>query len=228
MVKNPKVALLALGIAVLLAFAGLTTLLLSEAADKTESDSMIRVACVGDSITEGSGYPDNLQIMLGPEYDVGNFGVSGSTVSLNSERPYMNAPARAASKAFQPSIVVIMLGTNDAQASGQFDGDFSEDYKTLISDYQALLSEPEIWLVKPPPIFENQLNLSDASLEQGIIPQIEEVADELDLPVIDVYSIMASYPEYFMDGVHPSSEGASVIANQIIQAIISNSTSSPF
>ena len=225
MVKNAKVALLALGVAILLAFAGLTAVFLGGAADETEPDSMVRVACVGDSITEGSGYPDNLQIMLGPEYDVGNFGVSGSTVSLNSERPYMKAPARAASEAFQPSIVVIMLGTNDAQASGELNGDFSEDYKTLISEYQALLSEPEIWLVKPPPIFENQLNLSDASLEQGIIPQIEEVANELGLPMIDVYSIMASYPEYFMDGVHPSSEGASVIANQIIQAITSSSAS---
>ena len=34
----------------------------------------IRVACVGDSITAVSGYPSDLQSMLGNNYTVGNFG----------------------------------------------------------------------------------------------------------------------------------------------------------
>ncbi|MEY4378897.1 MAG: hypothetical protein RLZ85_778, partial [Verrucomicrobiota bacterium] len=45
----------------------------------------IKVACVGDSITLGSGaqkgksYPAQLQGLLGDGYQVGNFGVSGRT-----------------------------------------------------------------------------------------------------------------------------------------------------
>lgn len=39
-----------------------------------------RVACVGDSITAITGYPSDLQSLLGPNYSVKNFGVNGSTV----------------------------------------------------------------------------------------------------------------------------------------------------
>lgn len=75
----------------------------------------IRVACVGDSITQGSGYPAKLQVLLGTNYSVGNFGVSGSTVTLNSTKPYMNQTAFEKAQQFQPKVVVIMLGTNDAR-----------------------------------------------------------------------------------------------------------------
>jgi acyl-CoA thioesterase-1 len=209
-----KRALLAVGVAVLVVSSGLAVLFFGY----MTPTGLIRVACVGDSITEG-GYPSELQVMLGSEYHVGDFGACGTTVSLSTNKPYMNETARLASRAFQPSIVIIMLGTNDAQADAESFDNFSEDYKQLIAEYQSLASEPEIWLVKPPPIFENSFNLSETSLEQGVIPQIEQVATELNLSTIDVNSIMAAYPEYFMDGVHPSSEGAAVIANEIIQAI---------
>ena len=70
----------------------------------------IRVACVGDSITEITGYPSKLQSMLGENYTVGNFGATGSTVLLKSWKPYMNQPQFENAEAFQPNIVVIMLG----------------------------------------------------------------------------------------------------------------------
>lgn len=209
-----KRSLLAMGVAVLVMSSGLAVLFFGCRAPT----SLIRVACVGDSITE-NGYPSELQVMLGAEYDVADFGASGSTVSLSTKKPYMNEAARLESKFFQPSIVIIMLGTNDAQADAESFGNFSEDYTQLVGEYLSLASEPVIWLVKPPPIFENNFNLSETSLEQGVIPQIEQVARELNLSTIDVNSIMAGHPEYFMDGVHPSSEGTAVIANEIIQAI---------
>ena len=46
----------------------------------------IRVACVGDSITQITKYTADLQAELGSNYTVGNFGVSGSTVSLSTAR----------------------------------------------------------------------------------------------------------------------------------------------
>jgi lysophospholipase L1-like esterase len=54
-----------------------------------------------------------------------------------------------------------------------------------------------------------------------IIPKIQQVASDLGLPVIDVYSPMLGHPEYFVDGVHPNYEGASVIAETIYQQITS-------
>ena len=56
----------------------------------------IRVACVGNSITYGAfitdrdinSYPAQLQVLLGKEYDVRNFGLSGCTVLDKGNMPY--------------------------------------------------------------------------------------------------------------------------------------------
>ena len=182
----------------------------------------MRVSCVGDSITEGTGYPDDLWMMLGANYTVGNFGAPASTVSLESDKPYMNQPAFEEAKKFLPNIVVIMLGTNDATPIRQIET-FVDDYKKLIGEFQALASKPKIWLVKPPPIFNNGTGLSTAFFVEEIIPRIEQVAKETNLPLVDVYSPLASHSEYFSDGVHPDKEGANIIATQVFNAIILNS-----
>ena len=186
----------------------------------------IRVACVGDSITEGTFYPANLQALLGDNYTVGNFGVGASTVLLETHKPYMNQPAFQNAKSFHPNIVIIMLGTNDAWPAyyAQLE-EFVGDYKTLVNEFQALKPKPEVWLVKPPPVFNDSLGPSNANLVEGVIPRIEQVADELQLPVIDVYAVLIDHPDYFSDGVHPTSEGAELIAAEIYSAIIQNSAS---
>jgi lysophospholipase L1-like esterase len=213
----------AFGIVILIIAAGVMVIFLGSLGNKIKPANLIRVACIGDSITELSGYPEHLQTMLGTDYKVGNFGVSGSTVLLDSDIPYMNQSAFQKAKAFLPSIVVIMLGTNDAQESTyKYIENFQANYKELISGCQMLESNPQIWLVKPPPILENGFYLNNTNLEQGVIPQIEQVANELGLFMIDVNTDLINYPEYFGDGVHPSSEGAMLIANEISQAINSN------
>jgi lysophospholipase L1-like esterase len=216
-----KRILLAIGIVVLIVSQGLMLLFFASLGGEARRVSQIRIACVGDSITEGSGYPSKLQILLGSDYQVGNFGVSGSSVLLDSDKPYLNQPAFQKSQVFQPSIVVIMLGTNDArEKTFESDEDFSVDYKKLIAAYQALEGDQSIWLVTPPPIFENDLNLNNTNLEDNVIPCIEQVADELNLPTIDVNAALTEYPEYFGDGVHPNSEAATLIAGEIGEALI--------
>lgn len=180
----------------------------------------IRLACVGDSITEGSGYPNELDKIIGSNYEVSNFGVGGSTVSLGSSKPYMNQAEFQWAKARMPNVVVIMLGTNDANmATYQHIDSFVADYKELVESFQRLPSNPEIWLVKPPPIFSDTLGSMDTNLEQVVIPRIEQVADEMGLPLIDIYSALLDYPEYFPDGVHPTIEGAKIIANEVENAL---------
>ncbi|MCW4047691.1 MAG: GDSL-type esterase/lipase family protein [Candidatus Bathyarchaeota archaeon] len=216
-----KKALLAFAIIILIMSS--SSMILFLAIGNVNNTGLIRVACVGDSITEGSGYTVNLQAMLGADYMVGNFGVSGSTVMLNSDKPYMNQSAFHKAKLFQPSIVVIMLGTNDARENvTELVEKFQADYKRLIEAYQTLESNPQIWLVKPPPIFENNLDLSNANLEQDVIPCIDQVANELDLSTIDVNRLLLEHPEYFGDGVHPNSEAAYLIASEISQAVTVN------
>jgi lysophospholipase L1-like esterase len=184
------------------------------------SAQIIRVACVGDSITEWSNYPRELQKMLGDGYKVENFGVAGSAVTKGSDFPYTNQSAYEAIKEFNPQVVIIMLGTNDAKTVNHDQlSSFVSDYAELIDYYESLPDDQQIYLVKPPPIYNNTLGLEDSNLEQGVIPMIEQVADDKDLPMIDVNSAMADHSEYFKDGVHPNDDGAEVIATTINDAL---------
>jgi lysophospholipase L1-like esterase len=186
----------------------------------TASAQTIRVACVGDSITEGSGYPDKLQLLLGSNYTVSNFGVSGSTVSLNSSLPYMNQTEFRRAEDFNPDIVVIMLGTNDAQPEIASDEDnFEADYSKLVYSFKKLEGNQLIWIVKSPPIFSTDTSYNNTRLVDTVFSHIDKVADQLNLPTVDVYSALSSYPDYFFDGVHPNPNGASVIASNVYDAI---------
>jgi lysophospholipase L1-like esterase len=87
--------------------------------------SPIKVACMGDSITYGYcssapnyTYPAVLQSILGPGYNVQNFGNSGRTMLKEGLCgppatcccSYWDVPQFNESFAFQPDVVVLMLG----------------------------------------------------------------------------------------------------------------------
>lgn len=180
----------------------------------------IRVACVGDSITEGSGYPFQLHLMLGSNYVVGNFGVSGSTVSLDSTKPYMNESKFKDALEFNPDIVVIMLGTNDANPDvTPNETGLDSDYSQLVSAFQQLDGRQLIWIAKSPPIFSNNSSYNNTILAMTILPQIGNLADQMNLPTVDMYDALRNHSEYFADGVHPSHDGAVVIASNVYDAI---------
>jgi lysophospholipase L1-like esterase len=118
-----------------------------------------------------------------------------------------------------------MLGTNDARADYyQQINNFVDDYTRILNSIQTLESKPRIFLVKPPPIFNNTFYLNGTSFVEGVLPRIEQVASTLGLPTIDVYTPFVNHPEYFPDGVHPNRDGAQIIANIVYRAITSNST----
>jgi lysophospholipase L1-like esterase len=181
---------------------------------------VIKVACVGDSITANFGYPETLRELLGKNYLVGNYGLGGTTVNLDGETPYMREPIYGEAKESQPDIVIIMLGTNDAHPDlHKYNGSFVNDYITLVNAFQNLNSKPQIWIVKSPPIVNNETGLSPEFFRQNILPKIEEVAQRTGLPLIDAYTPLLGKPEYFIDGVHPTYEGAMLIADEVYKAI---------
>jgi acyl-CoA thioesterase I len=184
--------------------------------------SLIRVACVGDSITQGTYYPKDLQSLLGNHYAVGNFGLGGSTVLLNTNKPYMYRPVFENARNFRPNIAIIMLGTNDANTMYQDKiSNFTQDYKMLISQFS---SAHQIWLVLPPPIYNDSMGPKEANLVQNVIPGIQQVANELNLPTIDVYSSLLDHSDFFYDGVHPTAEGAQIIANTVYSALTNHTS----
>jgi lysophospholipase L1-like esterase len=180
----------------------------------------IRVACVGDSITEGSGYPFQLHMMLGSNYVVGNFGVSGSTVSLDSTKPYMNESKFKEALDFNPDIIVIMLGTNDANPEiTPNEIGFDTDYSQLVSAFQQLDGRQLIWIVKSPPIFTDNSSYNNTILVTTFLPEIDKLADQMNLPTVNIYDALSNHSEYFVDGVHPTSDGAAIIASNVYDAI---------
>ena len=188
----------------------------------------VRVACVGDSITYGHGikdrlhdaYPGVLSTMLGEKYDVRNFGVSGTTTMMGTDMPYMNEQAYKDALAFNPNIVTIKLGTNDSKPYN-WDGNdhFKKDLKTLIESFRALPSKPQIWLCLPVPAYGHAWSINDSVIYNGVIPFIKEVAQEENLPLIDLNTPFQGKRQYFPDTIHPNEEGEKMIAEIIFDYV---------
>ena len=89
-----KERILAVSLAILVTSLTLIVVVFSQnRASVNADDKLARVACLGDSITEITGYPDDLKTLLGNNSIVGNFGVSGATVDFNTNKPYFYEPA---------------------------------------------------------------------------------------------------------------------------------------
>ena len=223
---NKKI--LAIGAIMMIMASYMATFQIMNIRPMTPLNAPIRVACVGDSITQGSGYPAKLQQLLGANYLVGNFGVAGTTVSLNSTSPYMDQTAFQKAEEFNPNYVVIMLGTNDARTDeNESSQTFETDYSELVSSFQNLTSNPQIFVVDSPPIFTDNPNYNSTYLADNVIPQINSVASNLNLPTVNVYSAFGNQSNYFMDGVHPDPDGATLIASEVDNAIMAQENTGP-
>lgn len=214
---NRTVKLLAIAVVALVVLAGVEAYVIETTPLSAGDAEPIRVACVGDSLTRGTEYTLFLWSQLGSGYIISDFGVGGTTVSTASEKPYMNESAFHLAQSFQPDIVIVMLGTNDAGLN-QTKESFIQDYTTLIGAFQALSTKPVIFIVKPPPIV-NSTALSNNRLAGTINPAIAEVAAQTGATLIDAYTPMLNYPSDYTDGVHPNADGAKIIADTIYNSL---------
>lgn len=189
----------------------------------------IKVACIGNSITYGAGvgniplnsYPAQLQRLLGEQWEVRNFGVSGRTMLRKGDYPYWNEDAFAKAKEFQPDIVIIKLGTNDSKPQNwKYGAEFYADYKLMIKQFKALPSKPRIFLCRPVPAYAVQWGINDSIILNGVIPVVNKLAKKEKLTVIDLYSALSAKQDLFPDKIHPNSEGAGLIAKTIYKSLV--------
>lgn len=188
---------------------------------------LIRVACVGDSITEITGYPKALgELLPKDKYEVRNFGVSSSTTLFKGPKPYYKEPAFQAAKDYKPNIVVVLLGTNDTRkgngAANTYShiADFEDNYKQIVTELANVETKPKVYLGLPTPMYgEGNWGLNEENLEAGVIPGIKKVAEELKLPIIDAHTALANHPEFFKDRVHPGGEGPKLLAAAVYKGI---------
>lgn len=198
---------------------------------------LIKIACVGDSITFGSGlkdreqecYPVQLLNLLGTkQYRVGNFGVSGAAIQKSGKKPYWKEDRFSQSLSYEADLVVLLLGTNDTTTVNWKGADvFRSDYEAFLKEYETLSPAPSLLLCTLPKIHpaaegKNPKSIfqEDALLTANQI--IQEIAAEKSLPLIDLYTLTADHPEWFAkDGLHPNAKGASQIAQAVYDQIVS-------
>lgn len=198
------------------------------------SAQQIKVACVGDSVTYGMGienreensYPEQLQQLLGTGYEVGNFGFSGATMLKNGHKPYWNTAEFENSQTFAPDIVIIHLGLNDQGNNNwpEHKGEFENDYLDMISSYENLPSKPKIIICKMTPTFSGHHWFEEGMREsfQEIQSEIENIVEKAQVELINLHEPLYRFPEYFPDDLHPTKEGATIIANKVFGAITGN------
>jgi lysophospholipase L1-like esterase len=193
-------------------------------------DGVIRVACIGDSITQGFGiknakrnsYPAQLQNFLGNEYQVLNYGLNRRCLLKDAKkpnRPYTKEKFYRLSQEAHPNTILIMIGTNDTKPVNWNASNFEKELEDFVKVYQNLESATEIYLLKSPPVFETKLTHDNNVLVDQLFPIIEKVAKKTNVKTIDIYSTLVNKPELFVDGLHPNAEGAGIIAKTVYSAL---------
>lgn len=217
-----------------------TTLIVLFAFTGFGAKEIIKVACVGDSITFGArlddpdkdSYPAQLQVLLGENYSVENFGVGSLTLIRKGIPTVWNELPKI--KAANPDIIIISLGTNDTCGFGscgdrkcwEYKDDYESDYRDLIDEFSALPSNPKIFIAAPTPMVLETPGLDSERIAgltvrkprlQELIGMIKKVAMEKNVRFIDLNEPLDHRPELFTesDGVHPNKAGYRAIAELV-------------
>lgn len=194
----------------------------------TLSAQKVRVACIGNSITYGHGiedrehdtYPAQLQQLLGDEYDVRNFGVSGTTAQTQGDFPWKSTQQYKDALAFQPQIAVIKLGTNDSKPQNWVNAErLTSELEALTKEFASLPSHPRIIIALPAKAYEIRWNIRDSIIINYEVPAIKRMAKSNHWHLLNLYKATSKMPERFPDGIHPDAEGAGVIAKQVCKAV---------
>ena len=212
----------------------------------------VKIACIGDSITDGGfipgyGYPDGqglddprcypkqLEAALGENYEVKNFGDSGRTLMSTADYPYISAPGELYRESLEygADIVLIMLGTNDAKVTDNpsttnwkegSPAQFKTDLKALIEVYRNLPSHPTVYVLTSPTAFNNgAYDIVPANVDT-IAGLQREVAEEVDAPLIDMHELTANMGSYFPDNIHPNQAGYALLGQMVAEALVADRT----
>ena len=194
---------------------------------RSPKSDAIRVACIGNSITHGSGidmmdekgYPAQLQRQLGKGYLVKNYGVGARCMMSTSDHPYMNEQAWRDAKAFQPQVVVIKLGTNDSKDYQWNQSQYERDYQAMIDTLCSLPSKPAIYLCTPIKAFRDKWGITDSVIVNGVIPSIQKIARKNKLTLIDLHSVITDPKDMTADMIHPNEKGAGKMAGRIAEEL---------
>ncbi|MBQ8673108.1 MAG: hypothetical protein IJ511_03515 [Bacteroides sp.] len=206
--------------------------------EEQEAERPVRIACVGNSITEGVGttdasryaYPAVLQRMLGDGYEVRNFGVSCSTVlrkGTDAGRPfaYIDTEAFRQALAYQPDVVVLKLGGNDSKPDNwAHREEFVRDYQELVDAFKFLPSLPKIYLCLPAKAdtvdASKVWGINERIIRDEITPLVARIAHDNRLTTINLHNAYAGEENAcYHDHIHPNNRGAELLAKAIYKVL---------
>ena len=195
----------------------------------TNEAEPIRIACCGDSITfgtcaedavidkytykkENQFYPNQMQKLYGTSAVVGNFGYPGSYVGT-SHNKYLNSCVYAALCEFDPDVIVIALGTNNASLMPSGVSSFLTYYRTMLKDMHERF--PDAKIVMTTALYRWDNADRTAMVDQYIIPSQKQLAEEFDYVYLyDAYTEYKPYgtTTYYKDKLHPNNLGYQKLA----------------
>ena len=191
----------------------------------------IKVACVGNSITYGTGikdrehfsYPVQLQKMLGDKYEVANFGKPGATLLNHGHRPYMRQEEFRQAMAFKGDIAVIHLGINDTDPRNwpNYRDEFVRDYLSLMDSLRSANPKVRFILACMTPIADRHPRFISGTKcwHDEIQEAIKTVARVSGAELIDFHAPLYPYPNLLPDAIHPNPEGAGILAKTVYGGI---------
>ena len=201
---------------------------LSVTAARKKPVQKIKVACVGNSITYGTGildrehfsYPVQLQKMLGDKYLVGNFGKPGATLLNHGHRPYMKQEEYKQAMAFKGDIAVIHLGINDTDPRNwpNYRDEFVKDYLSLMDSLRSSNPKVRFILANITPIPASGVDDWRDEIQEAI----KVVARVSGAELIDFHAPLYPYPNLLPDAIHPNAEGAGILAKTAYGGITGN------
>lgn len=200
----------------------------------TEEMQKVKIVCVGDSITYGSGvgkrrkeqsYPAVLQKRLGENYRVLNYGLRSRTLLDYGAYPYTEEKEYQKTLKEKADIYIIMLGTNDSKIKNWNTDDYKEQLRAFVRSYQETGEGTKVYLMQPPRSFPDAVTgkvrygIHNKRIANEIHKSVAEVGLECGAEVIDLYHLTERHADWFADGVHPNAEGYEKIADCIYKSL---------
>ena len=168
--------------------------------------TQIRVACIGNSITQGSTetWPHAASVILGSHYNVKNYGVGGTTMLKKGDYPYWSYSQFYEAQDFNPHIIFISLGTNDSKPQNwQYGSEFYNNYIEFVNTFRQNGRKPQIYVCFPPPAWVDNFGITNSIIRDSIIPLIDSVRRVENVLLINWYQLMDTMSAYSDDGIHP-------------------------
>ncbi len=195
----------------------------------TANKKPLRIACCGDSITFGtcaaaetSGgytyakenffYPNLMQKLYGTDAVVGNFGYPGSALGSGYNKYYCSGVYNAMTE-FDPDVILLALGTNNASGMPGSKDAFLSYYRGMLGDMHKRF--PEAKIIMTTALYRWDKEERTQQVEQYIIPLQKQLADEYDyITLYDAYNEYKPYgtTQYYKDKLHPNNLGYQKLA----------------